>query len=898
VPKQEEQPLGGTLVSDVLRHLQTALADRYHLERELGRGGMATVYLARDLKHKRPVALKVLHAELAATLGPERFEREIETAARLQHPHILSVLDSGDTAGRLWFTMPYVEGESLRDRLRRERQLPLEDALRITREAAQALDYAHRHGVVHRDVKPENLLLTEDGNTLVADFGVARALAGGETQLTETGFAVGTPAYMSPEQASGAPDVDARTDVYALATVLYEMLAGEPPFTGPTPQAIIARRLTETPRQLRQMRETVPETIEQAVAKALAKAPADRFPSAAEFARALAAPLVNTPVSTQPASLGLAAPPSQAAHRRLRSPAAVVALGLGFLIGIGVLFGWLRTHGGGGREGTGVKRLAVLPFENLGDSGDVYFADGVADEVRGKLASLPDVEVIARASSSQYRRSAKPQRQIARELGVRYLLTGTVRWEKRPGTENRVRVSPELVDAASGTTRWQQPFDAPLTDVFRVQADIAERVAQALGVALGAGERQRLAEQPTTNLDAYAHYLKGRELTSGENTPGALRGAAAEYRSAVQLDPAFAKAWAALCAAHADLFRLGGLQVADTRIAREALERATALAPESPDTRLANARYADFVTGNPTAALRELRAGLQVAPRRADLLARAGPLELNLGQVAQGLSDLEQAVRLDPLSPEALAGLAGAYLQLHRLPESEAAITRARALRPSSVALGYQHGFILAAKGDLAGVRRVLQAMEQVLGSRPVVAYVALRENLITLLDSAQLRQLLTLTPADLDYGRADWALALAEGHRLLGNMPKARAYGDTAAVAYAALQRSVGAHLSPDDQAMQYGLRALALAYAGQAVEAAAGVRDAIAASDFWYVRHLAARTYLLSGEIEQAIGQLELLIHPKRGPSYYTGAWLKIDPAFARLRGNSRFEQLVGEK
>jgi serine/threonine-protein kinase len=215
--------------------LRTALADHYTLDRELGRGGMAVVYLAQDLRHDRPVALKVLLPELAATLGPERFQREIKLAARLQHPHILTVHDSGEAAGRLWFTMPFVEGESLRDRLRRERQLPVDDALRITVEAARALDYAHQHGVVHRDIKPENILLTRDGSTLVADFGIARALGGDEGDgLTRTGFSVGTPAYMSPEQAAGDRSLGPRTDLYSLASVLYEMLAGEPPFTGPT----------------------------------------------------------------------------------------------------------------------------------------------------------------------------------------------------------------------------------------------------------------------------------------------------------------------------------------------------------------------------------------------------------------------------------------------------------------------------------------------------------------------------------------------------------------------------------------------------------------------------------------------------------------------------------------
>src|SRR5687768_1495434 len=277
--------------------LNTALAGRYALERELGHGGMATVYLAHDLKHDPPLALKVLHPQLAATLGPDRFLREIKLAARLQHPHILTVLDSGETAGRLWFTMPYVEGESLRDRLRRERQLPVEDALRIAREAAQALTYAHEHGIVHRDIKPENLLLTRDGNTLLADFGIARALSGGQAgsgadgqedaRLTETGLAVGTPAYMSPEQAAGDKGLDARTDVYSLAAVLYEMLSGEPPYTGATAQQIIVKRFTDPVPSVRRVRPNVPETVDQAIQRALAPIPADRFASPAQFAQAL-----------------------------------------------------------------------------------------------------------------------------------------------------------------------------------------------------------------------------------------------------------------------------------------------------------------------------------------------------------------------------------------------------------------------------------------------------------------------------------------------------------------------------------------------------------------------------------------------------------------------------------
>ncbi|HEX5387898.1 MAG TPA: serine/threonine-protein kinase, partial [Gemmatimonadales bacterium] len=366
--------------------LAAALADRYTIERVLGRGGMATVHLAHDLRHDRPVALKVLHPELAASLGTERFEREVKLAARLQHPHILTVHDSGENAGRLWFTMPFVEGESLRSRLLRERQLPVRDAIRIAREAAAALAYAHRHGVVHRDIKPENILLTMEGDTLVADFGIARALgAGDDERLTETGLAIGTPAYMSPEQASGERSIDARSDIYSLGAVLYEMLAGEPPFTGPTAQAILARRFTERPRPLRQTRETVPEPVERAVATALARAPADRFATAGDFALALevaadagggTGPSVATAPPPQAGAPGTATTvqaPTTAAAAGLGGRRTLLVAGVEFLLGLGVLFAWRRGHADTDVEAaTGAQVIAVLPFENVGDSSQAY----------------------------------------------------------------------------------------------------------------------------------------------------------------------------------------------------------------------------------------------------------------------------------------------------------------------------------------------------------------------------------------------------------------------------------------------------------------------------------------------------------------------------------------------
>src|SRR5262245_14687052 len=393
-----------------------ALHDRYVLERELGRGGMAIVYLARDVKHERPVALKILNPELALSLGRERFQREIRLAASLQHPHVLSVYDSGETAGRLWFTMPYVRGESLRQRLRRQHQLPIADAVRITLEAAQGLAHAHKQRIIHRDIKPENILLTEDGSTLVADFGIARTVdAGGEQDLTLTGVAVGTPKYMAPEQLTGL--MDERVDQYALAATCFEMLAGTSPFETTDLQSHSMRRVGDRGRSLRTGRADVSPEVERALERALALDPEARFPSIAEFARVLQASATAAVTSDAPAF-------SRQSVRR-RSAAIWVAgvLLIGALAALAAsllgIRGWpSQTSGAGaGAVDASVRRLAVLPFDHQGDAADAYFADGMADEVRGKLSEVPGLEVIARMSSSQYARAPISPQQIRDELG-------------------------------------------------------------------------------------------------------------------------------------------------------------------------------------------------------------------------------------------------------------------------------------------------------------------------------------------------------------------------------------------------------------------------------------------------------------------------------------------------
>jgi serine/threonine-protein kinase len=467
---------------------------------------------------------------------------------------------------------------------------------------------------------------------------------------------------MSPEQASGARNVDARSDVYALGCVLFEMLAGEPPYTGPTAQAILARALTETPRPIHPMRSGVPEALDKVIATAMAATPADRYATAAEFARAL------EPGSQQSSreSRGLA--PFRALTRRPR----FAMLAFGFLLGIGVLFAWRRSHDGD--EASGAKLVAVLPFENLGAPEDEYYTDGITDEVRGRLSTLPGVQVIARGSSTPYKKSAKTPQQIAQDLGVRYLLTATVRWEKAADGTSQVHVSPEFVEVRSGSARirWQQPFDASLTDQFQVFADIASRVAQALNVALGDSTRQQLAERPTQNLAAYDAYLRGQEAEPSpfSSDPTTLRRAAAYYAQAVALDSTFAQAWAKLSVVHSMLYINSTPTPSEAEQARRAAERSRELAPTRGETHLAlGFYYAMVVKDNPRAA-RELSQGIATAPTNADLLSAAGVVEQSLGQWDSALVHFRKAQLLDPRSVDPFRNLAYLLLSGSPLPTS------------------------------------------------------------------------------------------------------------------------------------------------------------------------------------------------------------------------------------
>ena len=902
-------------MADLPTALAAALSDRYVLERELGRGGMATVFLARDLKHGRPVALKVLHPELAASLGPERFQREIRFAARLQHPHILTVLDSGEAAGQLWFTMPFVEGESLRERLRRERQLPVDDAIGIAREAARALDYAHEHGIIHRDIKPENILLTRDGSTLVADFGIARGL-GGEEQLTQTGMAVGTPAYMSPEQANGDQRIDARTDVYSLGCVLYELLAGEAPYSGATSQVILMKRLTEPVPSVRRLRPSVPDSVDQAIQRALAPVPADRFQSAGQLAQALQAtvvtptgvPTVVTPGTAGAATAGsfvqapaAAAPTTVAApsepRPRRRVPLAALTLGLGFAVGLGVLFAWRRSHSASEPD-AGAHVLAVLPFENLGDSSTNYFADGVTDAVRGKLSALPGLQVIASRSSNEYRHSTKSLAQIARELGADYLLIGRIRWAKAADGTSRVEVSPELVDASPGgppRTKWQQPLDAGITDVFQVQADIAGKVASALNVALGTTQQQTLTEKPTQNLAAYDAFLKG-EASQGLviQDPPSLRTAITQYERAVTLDPAFVLAWAQLARANAFYYYNVTPTPAGAEAARQAAARAIELAPGRPESQLALGSYLEFVDHEHERALDAFEMGLKAASGNVELLTNATLAEQSLGRWDAALKHLERAQALDPRSAVTARRLSQTLIRLRRYPEAIAAADRGLAVAPTNLDLLENKAMAHLGQGDLAGAQAVIRTAPAEVEPTALVAAFGNYWDLGWALDEPQQQLLLRLPAGAYDNDRGTWGGVAAQVYYLRGDSTMARIYADSGRAGYAETLEA-----TPDDP-QRHVFLGLMLAYLGRKADAVREGERAVsllpAPHDGYmgpYIQHQLARIYTVVGEPDKAVDELEPLL---KMPYYLSPGWLRIDPNFASLRSNPRFRKLAG--
>ena len=677
--------------------MSRVLADRYVIEREIARGGMATVYVANDRRYDRTVAIKILHPELVSAIGPGRFSREIEVAAHLSHPHIVSLYDSGETDGSLFYVMPYIQGESLRQKIERETQLSVDDAVEITRQTASALDYAHARQLVHRDIKPENILLHE-GIPMVTDFGIALTRSASlDDRLTIVGHTLGTPHYMSPEQASGDVDLDARSDVYSLACVLFEMLTGSPPFTGPNAQAVIARRFTDTAPLIRRYRPNVPERIELAIRKALARNPADRYQTCGAFAEALA----------------------RQVEREAPMPS-----------------------------------VAVLPFLNLSsDSENEFFADGITEDVIAQLSKIRSLKVISRASVMRYKRREPSLQEIAATLGVGTLLDGSVR---RAG--NQVRIVAQLVDVADDQPLWSETYDRKLTDIFAIQTDVALEIASALEAELSPAERRRIHREPTGSLQAYQAYLQGR-FWYGRYTNDGIKKGLAYFNQAISVDPEYALAYVGIGMAYAEM--AVGQDVNELRPeeahrrAREAVETALRIDPELGEAHsmlglLSFTHDFDWVRAES-----EFKLALELSPGSADiydhygwlcgsmerwdealaLVKRAEELDplmhrsdvastlVRAGRYEEALESAKHAVSFDPQHGRSNSTLGWALIKLGRIDEGLASLERAVAANPDSTMYVAQLGQAYAITGDTARAREALRVLEERATQRYVSPY-------------------------------------------------------------------------------------------------------------------------------------------------------------------------------
>ena len=658
-------------MSDPVSRLDAALEGRYTIERELGRGGMATVYLADDLKHERKVALKVLKPELAAVIGAERFLAEIKTTANLQHPHILPLHDSGVADGLLFYVMPYVEGESLKETLDREHQLSVDEALRLTTAIAKALETAHEQGVIHRDIKPANILLSR-GEPLVADFGIALAIgASGGDRLTETGLSMGTPHYMSPEQAAGESQIDARSDIYSVAAMLYEMLAGEPPYTGRTAQVVLAKRLAEPVPSVRRIRDGVPPSIDATLRQALAPVPADRFTTMSEFITALTTAEVSEP--TQPAGWK----PWAAA-----GVAGALVATIGFGLGLG------RS---GGIDLAGVEdqpadvataelidpnSIVVLPFLNMSsDPEQEYMSDGLAEELLNLLARIPELRVISRTTAFSFKgRDDLTVREIAAQLGVAHVIEGSVR---RAG--NTIRITTQLIEAQSDAHLWSETYDRTLDDIFAVQDEIAANVVSGLRVTL-LGELPSMRE---TDSEAYALFLQARRIYRGGGQEDYER-VIPMFERVLEIDPDYAPAYVELSNVYTNQASLGWRPWEEGRqMALEAAQRAVSIDPESP---LARAKLGGSMAqlGDLAGGASHVERAVELAPTNLDVLNQAALAFRRLGRYEEAILVLAYMVDRDPLIYMGLNNLALTYYYAGRWEETADAARTMLNLHPGT----------------------------------------------------------------------------------------------------------------------------------------------------------------------------------------------------------------------
>jgi serine/threonine protein kinase/cytochrome c-type biogenesis protein CcmH/NrfG len=886
------------------------VVSHYRILEHLGGGGMGVVYKAEDAKLHRIVALKFLAFELTRNpAAKERFLHEARTASALDHPNICTIYEVDETLeGQLYLAMAFYDGETLEERIFRG-PLPSAEAIGIALQVASGLARAHESGIIHRDIKPANIIITPRGEAKIVDFGLAKLA--GQVGLTRNGASMGTPTYMSPEQAEGQ-GVDARTDVWSLGVVLYEMVTGKKPFEGDHPGAILQALAHDQPVPPSEVVPGLPAALERVIAGCLIKDRAERYSSARAVIAALG-PLLEssqevTLLQTSPPSASLSSPslpsspPEISPARSRRSIVALSILALLLLAGGGA-YVLRRALSAPARDRRAAvtsdrKRIVVLPFENLGPPEDAYFASGITEEITSRLAAIHDLAVISRTSAMQYEKARKSIREIGDELGVDYVLEGSVRWEHRPNGPSHVRVTPQLIRVADDTHMWAEHYDRAGDEIFKVQSDIAERVIAQLDVSLLQPERQLLDTRPTSNLEAYQAYLRGgTHLVGLAPLYGEEAGtkAAQAFERAVELDPKFAEAWAALSLTESAICQ-GGFDPSGRchSRAKAAVDRALALKPQLPDAHIALGYYYYWGSRAYEPAIRELAIAAASHSKRGEVAEAMGYIRRRQGRLEDSVAELEKAFALDPRNSNLVLTIGEIETMLRHYDRAERYMDTAIAVDPDQIIGYFQKSYTrLLWKGSIPEARQILAAAPP--NDDP---FIALAAYWLDVYERKYDQALARLNAIPIDFFlEADAAypksLLLAQLRTLRGEPQLAHAAWEAS---LARLERELAAH--PKDARLHsalgitdagLGRRAEAIREGKLGVELAPVAQDALAGIQ--RINEL-AQTYAGLGDASGTSEQLGYLLSH---PSLTAPTLIDLDPLFDAVRNDPRFRQVV---
>ncbi len=866
----------------------------YRILSILGEGGMGVVYKAEDTKLKRTVALKFLPPEL--TRDPEakeRFVQEAQAASALDHPNICTIheIDESDD-GRLFICMTCYAGETLKEKIAHG-SLSIENAAGIATQIAEGLAKAHAKGIVHRDIKPANVFVTEDNHAKILDFGIAKLT--GQTRLTRAGTTMGTVAYMSPEQTTGG-DVDHRADIWALGVVLYEMVTGKLPFTGEHEQAVIYSIINKEFESLTLLRRDAPMELERIVNRCLEKKSEDRYQRIDDLTADLKRQTRRMDVDQETPAAAVSR--AQGTRRPWgRWPVVIPAV---VLVAVAAYAIYSRILAPREKETTPLapakKMLVVLPFENLGPPDIEYFADGVTEEITSRLAALSGLGVISRTSAFQYKGAKKSIRQIGEELGVDYVLEGTVRWDKPGEGESHVRVTPQLIRVADDTHLWSDRYDEVLRDIFDVQSQIATQVIEQLNVTLLEPERRALEARPTRNMEAYQAYLRGLDCAARPSfSLETFHLEIQMFDRAVELDPDFAVAYAALARAHSGVFNSGLERTGDHVVeAKAAVDRAFELQPDLPEAYLSLGYYYYHCLRDYDKALETFEAAGKRLPNQNEVLQAIGWIRRRQGRWEESLDYHRRALELNPRDPNLNLEIGETYLWLRRYGDAENCYDRSIALAPDEV-WGYSFKAVnfWLSSGDLKSARMTLERMPE--NIEPMSQYIWYLQEILERDYQAALNRLASVSVESIEFGEISLPKALLSGfaYGWMGEPDRARVSYESAREV---LERDVAArpgdgrvHSSLGVVYAALGRRDDAIREAKRAVEMIPVSKDAMMGPA--QIDHL-AWTYRFLGEYDAAIDQLEAELSI---PALISVQVLRLDPGWDPVRDNPRFQRLL---